>query len=265
MASLVRSAKSGSDWTSNDLESYNIEVARTAEEEFFGVSANVLPPGLSSDILTYEYRYGEDVPNEVDKIMSYLDLASNNKEGQESMVDDFASRLLDALGYDSTARIIRTRHAIPFFTSGVRSVAQTDVCIMTRIGGLLLLLQEDKRLESSKDPEPQVVAEAIAAFQENNRKRDLMDMSPLHSATIPCITMVGTFPTFYLVPVTKDLNDCVRLSQYPHARTTVLKYIPGVPRRRSDGMKPIDNRRKILQCYEAFKRFVNELEQLLDS
>jgi hypothetical protein len=35
---------------------------------------------------------------------------------------------------------------------------------------ILLLLQEDKRLTSMKDPEPQIIAEAIAAFALNNRK-----------------------------------------------------------------------------------------------
>jgi len=34
---------------------------------------------------------------------------------------------------------------------------------------ILLLLQEDK---SMKDPEPQVIAEAIATFALNNRKRE---------------------------------------------------------------------------------------------
>jgi hypothetical protein len=49
--------------------------------------------------------------------------------------------------------------------------AKTDVCILDVDSKLLLLVQEDKSHISPADPEPQLIAEAIAVFQENNRKR----------------------------------------------------------------------------------------------
>ena len=36
MAQLLRTAKSGSDWTSNELAAYNITVVPQKKEEFFG-------------------------------------------------------------------------------------------------------------------------------------------------------------------------------------------------------------------------------------
>ncbi|KAH9169956.1 hypothetical protein EDB89DRAFT_1980814 [Lactarius sanguifluus] len=48
--------------------------------------------------------------------------------------------------------------------------AKTDVCIVDQ-NEILLLVQEDKRHMDSSDPEPQLIAEAIAAFAANNRTR----------------------------------------------------------------------------------------------
>ena len=45
--------------------------------------------------------------------------------------------------------------------------AKTDVCIVDS-DDILLLVQEDKRHMDLKDPEPQLIAKAIAAFQANN-------------------------------------------------------------------------------------------------
>ena len=49
--------------------------------------------------------------------------------------------------------------------------AQTGVCIYDE-NDYLFLIQEDKRLENTEDPEPQLIAEAIAAYQRNNFVRD---------------------------------------------------------------------------------------------
>jgi hypothetical protein len=45
--------------------------------------------------------------------------------------------------------------------------------------GYLLLVQEDKRHLETVDPEPQLIAEAIAAVQSNNRTRNLSGLEPL--------------------------------------------------------------------------------------
>jgi hypothetical protein len=114
------------------------------------------------------------------------------KLGQEAAVYNFAAELLRGLDYDDANRIVFIRHAIPFLICGENSVAQTDVCIIDD-NEILLLLQEDKKLTCMKDPEPQVIAEAIAAFALNNRKRERDLRLPIrNSIMFPCLTMVGT-------------------------------------------------------------------------
>jgi hypothetical protein len=57
------------------------------------------------------------------------------------------------------------------------------------------VLQGDKTVFNIKaQPEAQVIAEAIAAFQYNNEKRQTRGLRPLDAMTTPCTTMVGTRP-----------------------------------------------------------------------
>lgn len=59
-----------------------------------------------------------------------------------------------------------------------------------------------------------------------------MGLPELEAMTIPCITMSNINPTFYLVPVTKELSNAVMGAQYPPTQTRVLKCVTFVPQRR---------------------------------
>jgi hypothetical protein len=175
-------------------------------------------------------------------------------------VNDFAVHLLKVLDYVPRTRMARTRADIPLRICGEHLHAKPDVCIVDS-DDILLLVQEGKRYKEMKDAEPQLVAEAIAAFQSNNWKRvHLLGQDPLPMRMIPGITLTGTSPTFFKVPVTQELADAVEFGVYPAAPTIVYAHLPYLPRparRLSEGMKPLDNRSQILSCYEAFKQFVN--------
>ena len=178
------------------------------------------------------------------------------KVGQEAAVDNFAAELLRGLEYDDNNRIIFIRHALPFLTCGENLTAQTDVCVMDN-NDIVLLLQENKRQTSMRDPEPQVIAEAIAAFSLNNMRRERrLNLPPRDAIMFPCLTMVGTTPVFYKITVTAALSKAVQTGAYPNTETRVLRYIPALPCRNSDGMRPLPNRVEILRCLEAFKRFL---------
>ncbi|KAJ8589810.1 hypothetical protein M405DRAFT_687764, partial [Rhizopogon salebrosus TDB-379] len=72
-----------------------------------------------------------------------------------------------------------------------------------------------------------VILSAITAYQTNNRKRQCMGLHPLDTMVMPCcpcITMVRTRPTFYLVLVIKSLSDAVATGQWPLDTTEALKY-----------------------------------------
>ncbi|CAA7263532.1 unnamed protein product [Cyclocybe aegerita] len=256
MANLLRTAKSGSNWTTAELDAYNITVVPQTKAEFFGT--NDFPDPTEPSLLGFMKNESRETATEkkTKQLLHYLDLAMDPKMGQEAAVANFAAELLRGLEYDDNDRIVFIRHAIPFLICGETLIAQTDVCVIDD-DEILLLLQEDKRLTSMKDPEPQVIAEAIAAFAMNNMKRERhLNLQPRDAIMFPALTMIGTTPAWYKVPVTAALSKAVRTGTYPEIETRVLRYIPALPRRNSEGMRPLPNRLEILRCLEAFKRFL---------
>jgi len=195
----------------------------------------------------------------------------------ETAVDDFAVELFKVMGYVRRNRVARTRADLPLFICGEQRHAKTDVCIIDRAqNDILLLVQEDKRLEHGEpvNARAQLVAEGVAGFNENNVNREAVGLPPLVEKVgyllslflgaysfqvMPGIVMVGTSPTFFKIPVTQTLATHIRHGTYPPEETRVTYCYPPVARparRRSEGMKPLDNRREILKCYEAFKTIV---------
>jgi hypothetical protein len=254
MANIVRLAKSGNEWTTNELEAYNIVIHEQEQHTFFG---GALPEYTGPvGFIEHEDRVqGLDGPSL--SLIKRLDLAMKILEGEESAVDDFAVELLRATGYETNDTVVRSRKSLRLLMCGENVFAKTDVCLMDASSEILLLVQEDKTHINPADPEPQLIAEAIAAFQHNNstRVQELL-VEPQEIQMILGITMIGTFPRFYKIQVTADLDRCVRFGHYPATQTVVYRHTPRVPRRRSDGMRPLDNRKLVLRCYEAFKKFV---------
>ncbi|KAJ7854176.1 hypothetical protein B0H14DRAFT_2756886 [Mycena olivaceomarginata] len=214
MADLIRSAKSGSDWTENDLHAYHIRVVYQDATTFFQIPG----PGLPAPTVQHP------------AVLTLAGPAAATEPGvyqflRESAVNDFAVLLLQELGYLPVGRVIRTRKDIPLVICGENRHAKTDVCIIDD-GGILLLVQEDKRHAVAGNPVPQLVAEAIAAFHSNNVTREqTFGLPPLPSKVVPGITMKGTSPIFFKVPVSQELvmavigggischrNNCTRSS-----------------------------------------------------
>lgn len=266
MMNAIRSAKSGSDWTSGDLLAYNIAISPVPPDEFFHHGADPSLDHLDPAILNSSPD-SED-PNFSDAVadyLRYLDLAT--KATQESAIDNFAAETLKLLGFNERKTTVVTRYIIPLTICGDGNrVAQADVCLLYRPSLVLLVL---KTIFNKTNPEAQVVAEAIAAFQFNNEKRGASGLLPLNAMTIPCITMTGTRPTFYLVPVTQNLSDAIILGQYPVTRTQVLKCVTTRVHARttgtSEGMENIEYRKLALKRLLAFKALTKSYwEQILN-
>jgi hypothetical protein len=149
----------------------------------------------------------------------------------ESAVDDFASFLLGMLGYDPD-RVVHQRLEIGFIMCGQRVHAEPDICVMDQ-DDYLLLVQEEmvrrsrvrtesmlkpwhfaKRQMSADDPEPQLIAEAIAAFYENNRRRMQVGRPTIPAKVFAGITLMGTAPTFYKFPSRKHFSSPLPLLIY---------------------------------------------------
>jgi len=254
MANLIRSAKSGSAWSPNELLAYNISVRVENVVGFFGRELGPIDHLDANLLSTADPTIATNFSKETYRFLSYLDLASRANAGQESAIDDFGKSVLEVTGFDEFGTIIRTRYNIPFTICGdTEKAAKTDVCLVHQNSMILLVVQEDKTIQSTRVPEAQVIAEAIAAFQYNNVKRLDLGLQGLDSMTIPCITMVGTRPFFYKVPVTAQLSDAVITGQYPQQPTIVTRCAPPARRRASEGMEVPDYRKVALQYYDAFR------------
>ena len=260
MADISRTAKSGSDWTVAELRAYNITVEFQDAATFFGV--NPLPqPAVAGELLNH-LTHHEMVDEQNYKLLQYMKLAMDPIPKSESAVDQFALHLLSLLCYVPRPRIACTQSVIPLTICGQECYAPTDVHIMGSDDTILLLVQEDKGHLRPSNPEAQLIATAIAAFQANNSMRRLvLGQNPLAHEVMPGITLAGSSPIFYKIPVTTQLAQSVEAGTYPAIPTVVHAHLPVLARpaqRLIEGMRPLDNRANILACFEAFNRFVAE-------
>ncbi|KAH9012852.1 hypothetical protein EDB83DRAFT_2444615 [Lactarius deliciosus] len=262
MATLVRSTKSGSDWTRNELRAYNITVAPQDVTTFFG-NPSLPQPSVHKVILDNKKYPPDGIADKPDRnFFFYLETAMSIPPGGESAFGDFVAHLLGLLGYDDVGdRFICRQKDITLLIGERYTNATADVCLVTRRNTkILLVVQEDKNFLEGVDPEPQLIAQAIAAFQYNNLLLESSGKEPIRAKTIPGIVIFGTTPTFYKITVTQDLVDAVVGARYPANPTAVYKLIPPVEDLYGldqDGMQPLNNRAVILGCFEAFKQLVN--------
>ena len=101
MANLVRSAKSGNDWTSNDLLAYNIEVYSQSSDMFFGYKPKTIPTTIDPDFLTATVPPQDnlDLSDETYGLLKHLDLATHAKSRLDAAIHDFGTELLRLLGF----------------------------------------------------------------------------------------------------------------------------------------------------------------------
>lgn len=180
MADIIRSAKSGSDWTHNETTSYNIHLSFEDAATFFGV-AQLPAPAIDNEILTVESA--DDTVSDANfDLLSLLDIAMEASNPQESAVDDFAVALFHALGYIHRPRVARTRQELRFLICGESRYAKPSVSLIDRsVDDIILLVQEDKRLGGATDAYAQLIAEAIAAYQVNQSTRTASGLPRLQS------------------------------------------------------------------------------------
>ncbi|KAJ7251731.1 hypothetical protein C8J57DRAFT_1077944 [Mycena rebaudengoi] len=132
MANFIRRAKSGNEWTENELAAYTIHVHEQSLKDFFDVEVvEDLPdvqPSLGTFVTTEDRIDAPD--DDTYRLLHFLDLAHMPKVGQEAAVDLFAEKLLNNLGYAEGRRIIMIRQVLPLFICGSSCSAQTDVCVL---------------------------------------------------------------------------------------------------------------------------------------
>ncbi|KZV71473.1 hypothetical protein PENSPDRAFT_630163 [Peniophora sp. CONT] len=265
MANLIRTAKSGNEWTNDDLISYNISIEYEDASTFF--ETDEMPaPSVDEDVLTMEDRTKDPATIGSAQLICHLDHSLKPTPRETSRVVDFARVLLPILGYDGLSTVVCMRATIPFEVCGECRSTLVDVCLEDVARGdiplrdIPLVIQEDKRhMDDWLDARAQLVAGAIGAFARNNKLRREAGLPVVNSAIKLGIVLLGTTPTFFKIPVTADLVRHVQLGTYPQEKTIVSAHIPSVPsplQLPSEGMKSLDNRYALLSCYQAFKTFL---------
>lgn len=298
MAEITRTAKSGSDWSTNELLAYRITFKNIPPIEFFrpgppgphpssslehldSTPASVTPvsspdnpdsglltalPGSSLDHLdpglltSPPGSTDRNLSHETLEYLAYLGLATHVAT-QTSMIDNFARKTLDLLGFSGLYLVPINGYAIPFTICGeTHLMAPTNVCVIYRYNFVLLVLIQDTAPVGGTDAaEAQAVAGAVAAFQVNNRQRESLSLASLESMMIPCIILSGTCPTFYLVPVSQGLSNAVATGQCPPSQTEVLKCVTllrnatGNRRHARHSMGDTEYRKLAFQHFLAFK------------
>ncbi|KAF8553244.1 hypothetical protein OG21DRAFT_1270405 [Imleria badia] len=254
MATLVRRALSSHAWTQNQLRAFNIQVVeQSLPENFLKKQLPPVPPGtLRHFSETMDRELAPD--DETYQLLSYLDYEQKIEALKvRSTVDNFMLTLLETMGYVSSRYSIVFGLPLPLITCGKNFSAEMDIGIRGEIGYLLLVQKAIGR----KNPEPRLIAEAIAAYQENKIIRETeLHLPTLNEITFPGITHVGTVPTFYKIKVTAELNDAVVDGTFRATPTVVYRHTPQLPHSNREGMNSLDNRAKILQYYQAFKPFI---------
>jgi len=125
MANVILCAKSGSDWTDNELTAFNIQVNTIDAATFFNTGqlpAPLVPPV----ILTNERRPQGLITKPARLFFQYMKDAVT---GEESLVDDFAAFLLGMFEYDEPDRVIHQRKEVSFVMCGTVVAAKPDVCV----------------------------------------------------------------------------------------------------------------------------------------
>ena len=141
MAQLIRSAKSGNDWTDNELFAFNISIQDVDVATFFGVPQ--LPPTTVSPVILNNVQRPTPpaVISKEDRLFfQYLERANIY---EEAAVDDFAGHILRMLDFDGNDRSIVTKKELSFTMCGRRVWAKADIVVLDDTE-YSLMVQEDK-------------------------------------------------------------------------------------------------------------------------
>ncbi|KAF9349203.1 hypothetical protein BGX26_012450 [Mortierella sp. AD094] len=263
----MNDAKSGSNWTTNDLQYRNLAIVNAPKfRDFFGIEPPELPQSvtefcnLNIDSTNIRAAYDAIGNNRtLLRTVTHLYIAIRICINAESSVGDFAVKILELCEYDEEGRAIGTRPEIIILVRGETYYAKPDVYVHTNDDSIVLLVQEDKNWYTGDtkhaDSKAQVVAEAVAAYQ-HNRKKDILAHRPtVIEQRTPYFAMLDTYPIF--ITATEMLSQAVSLGHPSPVATQVKKYsIPPAPGIIGDALYNLDKRRKIMQAFIAFKRFL---------
>jgi len=161
-----------------------------------------------------------NAPTEVDTYFFRMREAATNTEGA---VNALVNQILRMTQYTRRPFYVVQEFCYDWVMSGELQPTKADFAVVHAETMQLLILAEDKSNKHRGDPEAQIIAQAISAYQYNNMKRAEADLPEIDAWDVPCLTMRGTQPKFYVVPVTKMLSKAVEGGEKPVGPTTVFR------------------------------------------
>jgi len=175
---------------------------------------------------------------------------------RESAVDDAIAFLLEALGFGKGEWVVRSRRQSTLEMCGYEKDAIADVCVvnMMRSKGIIrLIVVEDKSAKVSDDntaavsldSEAQLMAEGIAATQEN------------HQPGIPIFMLrfLGTRVTFYVAEFT-EIAKVVANGEEAENPTNIKRY----PSQYGLDLQYPDQLQEIVGCLDRIKQKLLEFQ-----
>jgi hypothetical protein len=264
-------AKSASYWRYKELKFFNISISDVEEGPFFGAP---LPrySGLAPGFITHQNRV-DGIDEASNSLLKRLEIATMDRTStgipkqnpatikvEETMIDGFGAEILRITGYENNNTVVLLQNKMPFTMSNKTVVAKANTSLYDTTSKMLLLIQENKMITNSSRPAPQLIAGAIAAFQCNNKIRAAMSLPPLEEQLIAGITMWGTSPIFYKIPVSFNLAQSVECGECPKKKTCVSRHVPLLPiAGKADVMSILKNRIHLVRCYIGFRKLVLRL------
>jgi hypothetical protein len=152
MSKFLSSAKSGSEWTQNELTTFDIQVVRVHDiASFFGGSSVLPEANVSPLVLNNVVNMRPDLAKD-ERLLSekafFIALQLSTKEGAyESAINDFSQELLRISGYGAGLQHIAQKRPMKFCMSGQIVEAVPDVCVMRMVSSnqfCALLVQKSK-------------------------------------------------------------------------------------------------------------------------
>ncbi|KAI9570713.1 hypothetical protein HD554DRAFT_2214926 [Boletus coccyginus] len=224
-------AKPGNRWGPCELHAFNIHIVHEQPEQFFG---HPLPPLETLDIPPAILNNQKEPPGctrAETEFFAHLEDATLYHPDECSFMNDFTAALLKLMKYDEQEQehIIHSYDKIPFDMCGRQVTAKVDTCVMEwKRSRYILPIQRDQgHLSwSPGEPDAQLIAAAVAAFQVNNKSKFHMNVTPIPWAEIPGIVMASTgAPQLYKIPVTHELNEAIVFGWYLTEKTIVKRLV----------------------------------------
>jgi hypothetical protein len=249
----VLDAVSANYWTQKHLQDLGIAIAPKSKEEFMMLlmkeeatvdptRENYLIESLKSVSETFLDKFESKHHSEEDSIALRTDQTMQHPiikalflvrkySNLESGVDAFVQLLLFYLGFFEQMLFPFPQLKLPLLFGDVEKDAIADFVVLDILSFFRMAVIEDKILDRHHvDSEAQMVGEAIASCQQNNKivgpaaKKQRTNISTVPNDEIFGVRVSGTFFHFYIIPVSPAVLGAMESKKATNVHTEIIKY-----------------------------------------